>query len=142
MRLRGCARAHPRTVQAARIPPFLFALIFAGLFAFRASAAERSDACDAASSQAEINACAAERYERADRELNAIYGTAKARLRGKRASALTRAQAAWIRFRDLECELESSSARGGSAYAAVHNVCLSRLTTARIEDLKRLMQDI
>jgi uncharacterized protein YecT (DUF1311 family) len=117
-------------------------LTLAWLFTVPCSAAEQSDPCDKASSQAEINACSAERYQAADREMNETYRRLQARVRGKSRELLTRAQKAWVRFRDFECELESAGARGGSAYRALHNQCLARLTGARTEDLKRLIHDM
>jgi uncharacterized protein YecT (DUF1311 family) len=112
------------------------------LFAVPCSGAERTDVCDKASSQAEINACSAERYQAAEKEMNEDYRRLRARLRGSNRDVLTRTQNAWLRFRKLECELESAAARGGSAHAALHNQCLARITTARTEDLKRLMHDM
>jgi uncharacterized protein YecT (DUF1311 family) len=112
------------------------------LFVVPCRGAEHTDVCDKASSQAELNACSAERYQAAEKEMNEDYRRLRARLRGKNRDLLTRAQNAWLGFRKVECELESSPARGGSAYVALHNQCLARITTARTEDLKRLMHDM
>ena len=110
--------------------------------AFAVAAAERGDACASASSQTEINACSSDRYRQADEEMNQVYRRVKARLRAGPAAKLVQTQRAWIRFRDLQCNLESSSAGGGSAYAALRNGCLARLTSARTDDLKRILHDM
>lgn len=104
-------------------------------------AQQASPSCDNPQTQAEINACAAQEYERIDRELNRIYRQLAARLKGERSAKLNAAQNAWIKFRDAQCELESTEYKGGSLYPTVLNSCLSSLTKAQVDALRRILDD-
>ncbi len=102
------------------------------------SFATADDSCASANTQTELNQCAAQAYQAADDELNAVYQTVVSRLEDNSASLekLRAAQRAWIGFRDAECAFESSAVEGGSAQPMVRNGCLETLTAERTEQLR------
>ena len=104
--------------------------------------------CDAPMTQMDMNACSALEFEAADRALNAAYRDAIASERqadreipagdprGTGEAKLREAQRAWIAFRDAHCTVQSWEARGGSMEPMLYSLCRTRLTRARISELK------
>jgi uncharacterized protein YecT (DUF1311 family) len=97
-----------------------------------------SQACGDRQTQAEMNQCAAADYATVDGELNKVYNDYRSRLTEVQKRQLGDAQLAWIRFRDLSCEFESSGVKGGSAHPFVLQSCLAAMTRARIQQLSTL----
>ena len=86
----------------------------------------------------DMNRCLADEYRKVDGRLNDLYR----QLTGSLADpgALRRSQAAWIRFRDLDCEYSSSGITAdGSLRPYSHNACLIDLTEKRIRDIERYL---
>lgn len=114
------------------------------------------EACEEATTQQEMNLCAAQEFERADAALNAQWRRTRKviqardqRMResdpksdGRRLSddSLLQAQRAWLRFRDAQCRTEGFAARGGSLEPLLVSTCKTRLTTRRTEDLNQMIQ--
>lgn len=93
--------------------------------------------CPGATTQLELNDCAAQAYARADTALNQAYGEAMAYARQSgTVDILRKAQRSWLPFRDAACEAEASTFAGGSIQGMVRTLCLERLTRARTQDLK------
>jgi uncharacterized protein YecT (DUF1311 family) len=107
--------------------------------------------CDGPS-QAEMNICAADDFERADTELHAEYRASIAHARATDRSpdsgrtegdgrpgeeaTLREAQRGWVAYRDAHCRLEGYSERGGSLEALVYDRCRAELTRARTAQLR------
>ena len=107
--------------------------------------------CANAASQMEMNACAAQRFEQADAELNALYGRLIAGARANDRSpdngrvegddrpgeeaTLREAQRAWVTFRDGQCAFESYESFQGSMEPMIYQGCRARLTRERIAQL-------
>ncbi|MCT7976367.1 lysozyme inhibitor LprI family protein [Laspinema olomoucense] len=91
--------------------------------------------CDNPQSQNDMNACARQRWEATDRELNRIYQTLVPQLSNSRRQQLVTAQRAWITFRDAECSFYSSIAEGGSMQPMLRSGCLANLTEIRNSEL-------
>ena len=91
--------------------------------------------------QQQMNACMGEAYGKADARLNSVYRELIAALENP--SKLRRAQQAWLRFRDLSCDYETSGiGRDGSLYPFSLAACRLELTEKRISELERyLAQD-
>lgn len=121
------------------------------LYALPALAQEPKIDCAKAESQVEMTTCSGLAFEKADKALNALWpkivAAAKARdadqgdemkARGVATTleALRDAQHKWIAFRDAECSYESYAAFGGTLAPMLGSDCKTRLTTARIEELK------
>ena len=123
------------------------------------SAARAQDAgynCADPQAQQEMNYCADQDFQKADKELNAVYKKAVAsqaaidkdaedvtdpRLFGA-VKALKKAQRAWIDYRDGQCEGESYEAAGGSMQPMLFSGCKARLTQARTRELRELIKGL
>jgi uncharacterized protein YecT (DUF1311 family) len=99
-----------------------------------------ADACDSATSQADMNQCYGAEYKKQDDELNKTYQQVMKRANDKQKTQLKAAQNAWIAFRDADCELLSSGAETGSVYPMVHAICMADKTRERTELLKSTLQ--
>jgi uncharacterized protein YecT (DUF1311 family) len=104
-------------------------------------AAAAADCGPEAATQADLNACLADAYAVADTELNALYDEIRARLPddADTAALLTRAQRAWIAWRDAECDFAAAGVDGGSAYPMIRVQCMADLTAARSADFRRYL---
>jgi uncharacterized protein YecT (DUF1311 family) len=109
--------------------------------------------CAKAITQADMNQCAYQDYEKADKELNVVW---KEALKSQEevdkgaaemgpgyvgaVKALKKAQRAWIDYRDGQCEGEGYAAVGGSMQSMLVSGCLATKTTARTKELRELIQ--
>jgi uncharacterized protein YecT (DUF1311 family) len=84
----------------------------------------------------DMNRCLADEYWKVDARLNAIYRQLIGSLADP--SSLRKSQAAWVRFRDLDCEYASSGiSADGSLRPFSDNACRIDATEKRIRDLER-----
>jgi uncharacterized protein YecT (DUF1311 family) len=116
-------------------PSIRFALLLA---LCGASAGAYALDCNKASTQAEINGCAARDLSQADTELNETYLAYRAKLRLAQQNQIRDVQLAWIKYRDLSCRFESSNVAGGSAAGMVLQNCLADKTRQRTKELQAL----
>jgi uncharacterized protein YecT (DUF1311 family) len=125
-----------------RVVPVLFTLV--------APAAAQEVDCSQAMAQQELNICAEQDWQEADKELNATYGEVMAEakamdrdlpdyLRGAE-TALREAQRAWVAFRDANCAVAGFPMRGGSAEPLLVYGCLRQMTLDRTDELRRFNQ--
>ena len=104
--------------------------------------------CNPGGSQMEMNACAADAFERADAALNRLWREVVADAqqaareidrshdtRPTSEAVIRDAQRAWITFRDGQCTYEAYADRGGSIEPLVYDECRARLTRERIAQL-------
>jgi len=120
---------------------FLVSLLLAG----PAAAQEDKVDCENAMAQQDMNYCANQDYEAADKELNAVWAEAKQTAKDLDAElsedlkgaekALLAGQRAWIAYRDGQCELAGFEARGGSMEPMLVSGCLADLTRRRTREL-------
>lgn len=97
---------------------------------------QAAQSCDDAATQQEMNACAGDEYQAADKALNTTYAEIMGRLDGDAKERLGAAQRAWIGFRDAECEFVSAPTSGDSINGMVKAGCLEELTRQRTETLE------
>ncbi|MGB3788962.1 MAG: lysozyme inhibitor LprI family protein [Phormidesmis sp.] len=71
-------------------------------------------------------------YADADAQLNQNYQSLKQTLSEPQAEALTRAQLAWIEYRDRNCTYEVNDS---PTFTGTENQCLARMSAARADDL-------
>ena len=102
----------------------------------------QADDCANATTQGDMNQCAAQENKAADKELNRLYQQITARLKDspETKQMLVKAQRAWISFRDAECSFSASGVEGGSVYPLIHNNCITAQTKARIEAFKAYLK--
>jgi uncharacterized protein YecT (DUF1311 family) len=88
--------------------------------------------CNKATNQNEINRCAEDNYNEADRTLNDVWGrlpdAAKAKLRA--------GERDWIARRDAACKAEAAESEGGSIYPTLLFSCMAEKTKARTRELR------
>jgi uncharacterized protein YecT (DUF1311 family) len=115
-------------------------LVFSSLITI-SSQSNASDNCNNLKTQLEMNACAANEYQRDDAKLNEYYKELAEKLGPSEKERLKAAQRAWIKFRDLQCEFEASRYEGGSIQPLVRSSCLAQVTKQRNVDLRRMIED-
>ena len=91
--------------------------------------------CKEANTQLEMNQCSAAGFHKADSELNMLYASARKKLAAADSAKLQEAQRAWLKYRDANCDAETSLYEGGSIQPAIRAGCLERTTRARIAEL-------
>jgi len=114
------------------------AMLVASMSAVSAMAKED---CKDPRSQMAMNICSGQDYKRADATLNKSYKELVANLERDRRQKLKQVQIAWIKYRDLQCEFDSSRYDGGSMESLVHSSCLTRITEQRNKDLEAMLKE-
>lgn len=120
---------------------FVPAVVIVGLFfampgrTVGQSSKARSQACENAKTQSEMNQCSADAYRASDKDLNALYASIKQKLDPDLFAKLQTAQRAWVSYRDADCEAESAQYEGGSIQPMIRSGCLERVTRTRIDEL-------
>ena len=108
--------------------------------------------CENKNTQMEMNACAQEEYDAADKALNDQWKLTRKAMadwdkqldadqRGAEA-ALLKGQRAWITYRAGQCDAEGFQARGGTLETMFYINCQTRLTKSRTQELKELAEPI
>jgi len=104
-------------------------------------AAARSNPCDEARTQMDMNVCADQQYRKADAELNRVYQELM-RSSGGTDAKLKAAQLAWIKFRDAECDYKAAFNEGGSMQPMTYSFCLADVTAARTRQLRESLKEV
>jgi len=118
----------------------LYLLVFSMLIAISVQS-HAADNCNNLNTQLEMNACAAKEYQSEDAKLNKYYKELIRKVGASEKQKLKATQRAWIKFRDLQCELEASNYEGGSIQPLIRSSCLAQVTKQRNEDLRRMIED-
>src|SRR5262249_1188856 len=84
----------------------------------------KKNPCDKAQTQVEMNDCAAKESRAADQKLNKLYAELSAKLEPERLAKLKEAERAWVKFRDADCDFQSSIYKGGTMYPMIYSFCL------------------
>ena len=95
-----------------------------------------SAACEDPQTQTEMNICAHQDFETADKKLNRVYAKHLPSLTKPHQTALRKAQRAWIKYRDLACKSYGLNAEGGSMQSMLVSNCLTKITHQRIKMLE------
>lgn len=123
------------------------------------SVGAQSDAtadCAASRPQPEVDACVQIKFETVDQLLNKTYDIVIKELQAGPATAdqvqllvnseirktLVESQRQWIKFRDAQCDVESTLVGTGTSAAAVGGQCLIDLTRERIRFLRRVAEGL
>ncbi len=116
---------------------FIYILTFLGI----ALAEQKGDPCNNALTQIEMNLCAKQQSEKADKDINRRYRLIMQKLGEKEKALLKTAQRAWIAYRDANCKADFSLYEGGSIAPLIQFSCLEKMTTERIAELNRIYRD-
>ncbi len=84
----------------------------------------------------EMNYCLAREYTESKSHLSAVYKKLIGALLNPK--PLKKSQAAWVRFRELECDFRIPSNSEGSGVPYSQNACLINITERRIQDLENI----
>lgn len=115
--------------------------------AFPAVASQAGDPdCDDPQTQIEMNACAYRGLQAADADLNREWESLRSRLRQAEDDlgyegwfdAALEGQRGWLAYRDGQCTAEGYEARGGTMEMMLVAYCKTRLTRARVQELREL----
>lgn len=117
--------------------PYRIALALAAAVSAPASAAD----CRDPQTQADMTQCAGDDFHKADRELNAVYTQVLRKLPSEFHPALKKAQLAWIKSRDADCEVEPWDVEGGSMWPMSHAGCMRMKTEERTAWLRHLIDE-
>lgn len=130
-------------------PLTLSTLIIVSFFLALSSFAQeqvKKDPCEKATESgvtADLVECSLKKLADADAELNKAYRQLVSRLGDKKWEAkLRKAQQAWIKYRDANCDYVSAFSGGGSAVTFEYNFCLADMTTARAKELQEMLNKI
>jgi len=115
-----------------------WSLIISSLLTFCVPVTAFSANCGDLKTQSEMNQCAYKEHQQTDKELNEVYSTYRSRLNETQKRQIKDVQLAWVKFRDLACDFESSGVKGGSVYPFILQSCLTTMTRARLQQLKFL----
>jgi uncharacterized protein YecT (DUF1311 family) len=95
-------------------------------------AAGAKDGCEG-ETQYEMNMCAGEKFEKANKAMNERYSELMKRLDRENRDKLRQAQRAWVSYRDKVCEFEANGL--GSVRPTIFAGCLTMLTEGHIKYL-------
>ncbi|AGY58525.1 lysozyme inhibitor LprI family protein [Gloeobacter kilaueensis] len=99
-------------------------------------------------SQLELNTQACGEYQKADGQLNSVYQQIRRQYSGQKQflDKLTRAERAWIAYRDAHLDSRFPSNNPQLEYGSVYPMCrcqeLTQLTRERIQFLKRWVEGV
>ena len=91
--------------------------------------------------QAEMTMQFSEEYNKADKELNQIYGQLVKKIDPQEKQALVATEKAWIAYRDLQCKFECMSYGRGSMYSMQYSACMTSMTKKRTSELKEVIKE-
>lgn len=104
-----------------------------------------SSCMENAASTADYNDCIGKAYDAADAELNKVYQSIKAPLKGQKDAdsvetlkRLVAAQKAWVTFKDTNCSLAGVQMLNGSGEGPIVGGCLVDTTIARVRELQNI----
>jgi len=127
----------------------LLAMTFLLLSSMSYATEETTIECKEDGTQAEMNSCAYDTFEKADKELNRVYNELRKVKKEDKLflKNLKKSQKAWIVFRDLDlkaqftCESGNIRACFGSMYALSFNSAKAELTNQRVKTLKGMLDE-
>ncbi|WP_266368426.1 lysozyme inhibitor LprI family protein [Tellurirhabdus rosea] len=102
--------------------------------------ASRPD-CSNPQTQSDMNYCAALSYQKADKDLNAVYKKLTGLMTAGEKAVLVQAQRQWILFRDAHCKLYETRYAGGSMMPMMVATCKEEITRSRIKELTVLIEE-
>ena len=104
---------------------------------FSMAAVKQAPECELDGSQREMTACAAQRWDKVDAEMNRLYKQQMQRLTPVGQDRLRQSQRAWMTYRDKVCLYEAGPRKeSGSTWQMQHLLCEASVTQQRSELLK------
>lgn len=97
--------------------------------------------CTDPQTQYEMNVCAERKFKAADAELNRVYNRLASKLDEGARTRLKATEVSWLKYRDDNCDYESSLYEGGSMRPLIYSSCMERMTKARTAELREQIQE-
>jgi len=119
---------------------FLILLVPVGAFTF-GQGQKKSEPCADAQTQADMNICWGKEYKAADATLNQVYGQLMRKLDDADKTQLRQVEAAWLKYRDANCEFVADQYKGGSIRPMIEAMCLADSTRNRTTELRNQIKD-
>ena len=119
---------------------FLILLAPVGAFTF-GQGQKKSEPCADAQTQADMNICWGKEYKAADATLNQVYGQLMRKLDEADKTQLKQVEAAWLKYRDANCEFVGDQYKGGSMRPMIVAMCLADMTGNRTVELRNQIKD-
>ena len=101
----------------------------------------KSDPCAHVSSQSEMTMCWRKVHTAADTRLNRVYRQLLSMLGDEEKLELKKAQTAWLKYRDANCEFAANQYKGGSMRPMIYAICLAEMTENRTTELRSQIKD-
>ena len=89
-----------------------------------------------AQTQLELNEEAASEFNKADAELNKVYGELRSLLDDEDKARLKEVQLLWLKYRDANADFAASQFEGGSIAPLIYSSAMTSTTEDRVEELK------
>lgn len=118
----------------------LFKLAFSllSLLCISISGTALAEDCLNLETQKDLNQCASFELKQETNQLNKTYQNYRNKLNQNQKQKFKNVQLAWIKFKDLACQFESSGVESGSAYSMVMASCLAEKTRQRNKEIETL----
>lgn len=95
--------------------------------------------CKNATTQMDMNICAAQDFKRSDALLNQAYQQKMAQLSPEAKTLFKTAQRSWITYRDNDCKFMASGVEGGSVQPMIYSGCLQQKTEQRTKEITAIL---
>jgi uncharacterized protein YecT (DUF1311 family) len=119
---------------------FLILVVPVGAFTF-AQGTKKPTPCADAQTQTDMNICWGKEYKAADATLNQVYGQLTRKLDEADRTQLKQVEAAWLKYRDANCEFVADQYKGGSIRPMIEAMCLADMTRNRTTELRNQIKD-
>jgi len=120
----------------------IFLILLAPVGAFTVGQGQKkSEPCADAQTQADMNICWGKEYKAADATLNQVYGQLMRKLDEADKTQLKQVEAAWLKYRDANCEFVGDQYKGGSMRPMIVAMCLADMTGNRTVELRNQIKD-
>jgi len=115
-------------------------LIFFSFFCFFIQNSYALD-CKDGITTADMKQCANKELEVVTKKLNTAYNSYRKLLEPKQQNDLKAVQLAWIKYKDLRCDLEYSLYEGGTIAGLVGTTCLINITSQRLKEFEEELKE-
>jgi uncharacterized protein YecT (DUF1311 family) len=123
----------------------IICVLVLGVVVFAQKKKGETDPCKDPMTQFDMNFCSRRDYEKADAELNKVYKKLTLELAGftnDLRPKFQEAQSLWLKYRDANCDSESSIYEGGSIRPTIYYSCLASVTRERTKRIKAFLADL
>ena len=123
-------------------PAIIFLILLAPVGAFTfGQGQKKAEPCADAQTQTDMNICWGKEYKAADATLNQVYGQLMRKLDAADQAQLKQVEAAWLKYRDANCEFVADRYKGGTIRPMIEAICLADTTRNRTVELRNQIKE-